>query len=202
MSVTPYGPQGDIFAQRLGMGGAALIMIGIVAAVAGIAAAKRWGVPPILVKGSALLGLGVVLVVSPLLLVGADSPTEQFYEVKTTPVKAIGPVVKTNDSLLSSGDVSAREVVYEDQGHQYKQLVWTDQIKLSDHGDPKKSLKGVRRGTINAKLVLKPRYRPYAKQIEHEFKPHRDMLVNIDETTVHLERPTNFYRLDQLNGKD
>lgn len=79
MSVTPYGPQGDIFVQRLGVGGAALIMIGIVAAVAGIAAAKRWGVPPILVKGSALLGLGVVLAVSPLLLVGANSSTEQFY---------------------------------------------------------------------------------------------------------------------------
>lgn len=196
MSVTPYGPQGDILAQRLGMSGAVAIIIGIVAVVAGIATAKRLGAPPILVKGSALLGLGVVLAVSPLLLVGADSPTEQFYEVKPTPVKAIGPVVKTNDAFLSSGDVFAREVVYEDQGHQHKQLVWTDQIKLSDHGDARKSLKGVRRGTINAKLVLKPRYRPYAKQIEHEFKPNRDMLVNIDETMVHLERPTKYHHLD------
>lgn len=75
-------------------------------------------------------------------------------------------------------------------------MVQTDQIKLSDHGDARKSLKGIRRGTINAKLVLKPRYRHYAKQIEHEFKPHRDMLVNIDETTVHLERPTKYHHLD------
>lgn len=202
MSVTPYGPQGDILAQQLGVGGAALIMIGIVAAVAGIAEAKRWGAPPILVKGSALLGLGVVVAVSPLLLVGANSPTEQFYEVKPTPVKAIGPVVKTNDALLSSGDIFTWEVVYEDQGHQYKQVVWTDQIKLSDHGDAKKSLKGVHRGTINAKLVLKPRYRHYAKQIKKEFKPQRSTLVNIEATKVHLERPTNFYRLNQSNGKD
>lgn len=105
-------------------------------------------------------------------------------------------MVKTNDSLLSSGDVSAREVVYEDQGHQYKQLVGTDQIKLSDHGDARKSLKGVRRGTINAKLVLKPRYRPYAKQIEHEFKPQRSTLVNIIDATVHLQRPTKLHYLD------
>lgn len=174
-----------------------MIMIGIVAVVAGIAEAKHLGVHPKLVKGSAWLGLGVVLAVSPLLLVGANSPTEQFYEVKPTPVKAIGSVVKTNDVLLSSGDVFAREVVYEDRGHQHKQLVWTDQIKLSDHGDPKKSLKGVRRGTINAKLVLKPRYRPYAKQIEHEFKPQRSALVNIVATKVHLERPTKYHHLDQ-----
>ena len=197
MIVTPYGPQGDILAQRLGMSGAVAIIIGIVAVVAGIAAAKRLGAHPLVVKGSALLGLGVVLAVSPLLLVGANSPTEQFYEVKPTPVKAIGPVVKTNDALLSSGDVFAREVVYEDQGHQHKQLVWTDQIKLSDHGDARKSLKGVRRGTINAKIVLKPRYRPYAKQIEHEFKPQRSTLVNIVETKVHLERPTKYHRLGQ-----
>lgn len=194
MSVTPYGPQGDILAQRLGMSGAVAIIIGIVAVVAGIAAAKRLGMHPMVVKGFALLGLGVILAVSPLLLVGADSPTEQFYEVKSTPVKAIGPVVKPGD--LWCDDVTAREVVYEDQGHQYKQMVQTDQIKLSDHGDARKSLKGVRRGTINAKLVLKPRYRRYAKQIEHEFKPHRDMLVNIDETTVHLERPTKYRHLD------
>ena len=196
MMVTPYGPQGDILAQRLGMSGAVAIIIGIVTVVAGIAAAKRLGAHPMVVKGSALLGLGVVLAVSPLLLVGANSPTEQFYEVKDTPIKAIGPVVKTNDALLSSGDVFAREVVYEDQGHQHKQLVRTDQIKLSDHGDPEKSLKGVRRGTINAKLVLKPRYRPYAKQIEHEFKPKRSALVNIVETKVHLARPTKYRHLD------
>lgn len=196
MSVTPYGPQGDILAQRLGMSGAVAIIIGIVVVVTGIATAKRLGVYPMVVKGSALLGLGVVLAVSPLLLVGANSPTEQFYEVKATPVKAIGPVVKTNDAVLSSGDVFAREVVYEDQGHQYKQLVWTDQIKLSDHGDARKSLKGVRRGTINAKLVLKPRYRPYAKQIKKEFKPKRSALVNIVETKVHLERPTKYHHLD------
>lgn len=202
MTITPYGPQGDILAQQLGVSGAAMIMIGVVAVVAGIAEVKHLGVHPMVVKGSALLGLVVILAVSPLLLVGANSPTEQFYEVKPTPVKAIGPVVKTNDALLSSGDVFAREVVYEDRGHQYKQLVWTDQIKLSDHGDAKKSLKGVRRGTINAKLVLKPRYRPYAKQIKKAFKPQRSALVNIVETKVHLARPTKYHHLDQSNGKD
>lgn len=118
MMVTPYGPQGDILAQRLGMSGAVAIIIGIVVVITGIATVKRLGVHPMVVKGSALLGLGVVLAVSPLLLVGANSPTEQFYEVKPTPVKAIGPVVKPDD--LWCDDVTAREVVYKDQGRRYK----------------------------------------------------------------------------------
>lgn len=139
--------------------------------------------------------LAVAFGVAPLMIVATQSPTEQFYEVKATPVKAIGKVVKP-DILSYSGNDTAREVVYEDNGHQYKQLIKTDNIKLSDYGDPTKSLKGVTWGTINARIVLKPRYRQYAKQIKQEFKPNRNALVNIDDTTVHLYRPTKLHRLD------
>lgn len=197
MLITPYGPQGDIFAHQMGFGGLILyllLVIGMFLAAGMVVWGQKRHIKAFVAVG-AVGGLAVAFAIVPLLLVAAQNPTEQFYEVQNTPVKGIGKVVKP-DILSYGGDDTAREVAYEDNGRQYKQLVATDNIKLSDYGDPTKSLNGVTRGTIKAKVVLKPRYRPYAKQIEREFKPDRDKLVNIDDTTVHLERPTKLHHLD------
>lgn len=201
MIMTPYGPQGEILAHRLGMTGMLVILVAIVCvmvAVGTLGSKHAQGVTGWM-KGTALVGLGAIVALLPLIIVNIQSSTEQFYEVKPTAVKAIGPVVKPD--VLSFSDGSARQVVYEDHGHQYKQLVKTDNIKLSDYGDAAKSLKEVRRGTIKAKIELKPRYRRYGKQIKREFKPDRKQLVNVDDTTVHLDRPSQWHRLDQAKER-
>ena len=93
----------------------------------------------------------VTLLLTPLTEVAVE-PVTHFYHVHQVAVEAIGPV-NTDDE-----GTDYRLVKYQLNGQTKQTKVPLDQITVDNGQDPKKSLKDVKTGTIEAQLTVKARY--------------------------------------------
>ena len=132
-----------------------------------------------------LLGLlGTIVVVL------YNRPIEHFYRVSAVPITRIGSVTTDADGT------EYRIVEYRLNGHTKRARVPLEQIVVSDGRNPRHSLNDIRRGTIKAKLTLKPQYRSNARQINAAFAKHLTPPASSDGyLNVKLVAPTHYHRL-------
>lgn len=179
MALKTLGHTGWLLAGFL----AVVIGIIIVDAVVGNTTAKQVWLNRLVT--TILLGLlGVIVVVL------YNRPIEHFYRVSAVPITRIGSV--TTDA---NGD-EYRIVEYRLNGHTKRARVPLNQIVVSDGRNPRHSLNDVQRGTIKAKLTLKPQYRANARQINAAFAKHLTPPASSDGyLNVKLVAPTHYHRL-------
>lgn len=141
-----------------------------------------------------LLTVGLLVLLVGTIGVFLNQSVEHFYRVEAVPITRIGSVAKNAD-----GD-QYRVVEYRLKGQTKRVRVPLKQITVTDGRDPKDSLDDIKRGTIKAKLTLKPRYQADAKTINRAFAKHLLLKTAQDGyLTVELVAPAHYHR---LSGKD
>lgn len=169
------------------LAGFLVVVIGIIIvdAVVGNTTAKQVWLNRLVT--TVLLGLlGIVVVVL------YNRPIEHFYRVSAVPITRIGSVATDADGT------EYRIVEYRLKGHTKRVRVPLKQIVVTDGRNPRHSLNDIQRGTIKAKLTLKPQYRADARRINAAFAKHLTPTASSDGyLNVKLVAPTHYHRLTE-----